>query len=223
MSATIDHISKGRFILGLGAGWLEAEFKGYGIPFPRHSERIGRLAEASKLIRKMWTEDKATFEGIYYQIKDAVCEPKPMQVPSIPLWIGGRGERLLNVVASEADGYNLNEGTIDEFKVRLPKLKEICEQTGRSYESIEKSWLGTVIIGKTSDEVKSKLQKYQPTVISIERYLGPAIMGTPSDCIKRIEEYKKLGVTHFIGWFPDIAEDESGLRLFSSEVIPSFT
>jgi alkanesulfonate monooxygenase SsuD/methylene tetrahydromethanopterin reductase-like flavin-dependent oxidoreductase (luciferase family) len=220
MSATIDHISKGRFILGLGAGWLEAEFRGYGMPFPKHSERIQRLAEASKIVRKMWVDDKATYEGKYYQIREAFCDPKPLR--RIPLWIGGRGEKLLDVVAAEGDGYNLNEGTVDDFKARLTKLRKICEEVGRDYDSIEKSWLGTVIIGKNSGEVEAKLRKYQPTTISAQRYVGPAIMGTPSDCIKKVQEYKDLGVTHFIGWFPDIAEDESGARIFAEDVMSSF-
>ena len=222
MSTTIDHMSGGRFVLGLGAGWLEAEFRGYGIPFPKYSERLGRLSEASKLIRRMWLDEKATFEGTYYQVKEAVCNPKAIQKPTLPLWIGGRGEKLLRIVAAEADGYNLNEGTIDEFKVRLPKLRQLCKEMKREYDSIEKSWLGTVLIGENSDQVRSKLKKYQPTAISAERYLGPAVMGPPNECIRKIEQYKELGVTHFIGWFPEIAEDESGLKLFAREVMPSF-
>ncbi len=222
MSATIDHMSEGRFILGLGAGWLEAEFKGYGIPFPRYSERLGRLDEASKLIRKMWLNEKASFDGAYYQIKEAICNPKPVQKPTLPLWIGGRGEKLLKIVAAEADGYNLNEGTIEEFKVRLPKLRHLCKEMNRDYDSIEKSWLGTVLIGKNTDAAKAKLKKYQPTTISSERYLGPALMGNPDECIRRIEQYKELGVSHFIGWFPEVGEDDSGLKLFAREVMPSF-
>jgi alkanesulfonate monooxygenase SsuD/methylene tetrahydromethanopterin reductase-like flavin-dependent oxidoreductase (luciferase family) len=222
MSATVDHISKGRFVLGLGAGWLDAEFSGYGIPYPKHAHRIRMLKEATELIERMWVEDKVTFSGRYYQTKEAVCNPKPVQKPRIPLWIGGRGEKLLDTVSSFADGYNLNEGTIDEFKQRLPKLRDLCRQKGRDYESIEKSWLGTVLIGKTTEEANSKLKQYQPTSISSERYLRPALLGNPDDCIKKIEQYKELGVSHFIGWFPEVALDKSGLEIFANQVMSSF-
>src|SRR5207245_11565825 len=135
---------------------------------------------------------------------------KSSRKSTLRLWSGEKGAKLLRIVAAEADGYNLNEGTIDEFKVRLPKLRQLCKEMKREYDSIEKSWLGTVLIGENSDQVRSKLKKYQPTAISAERYLGPAVMGPPNECIRKIEQYKELGVTHFIGWLPEIAVDESG-------------
>src|SRR5438132_14402369 len=111
----------------------------------------------------MWLDEKASFEGTYYHVKEAVCNPKAIQKPTLPLWIGGRGEKLLRIVSAEADGYNLNEGTIDELKVRLPKLRQLCKEMKRDYDSIENSWLGTVLLIENSDALRSNLKKCNPS------------------------------------------------------------
>lgn len=106
MAATLDRVSGGRFVLGLGAGWHEAEYEAYGYRFPPPGERVSRLEEALQVCRALWTEDRATFRGRYYRVEAAVCEPKPVQDP-MPLWVGGGGPRLLRIAARHADGANL--------------------------------------------------------------------------------------------------------------------
>src|SRR5579871_1248322 len=113
MGATVDVISHGRLDFGIGAGWNELEHTAYGIPLPRPGERIARFAEACEVIKLMWTETVANFDGKYYQLKDARCEPKPVQKPYPPFVIGGSGEQLtLRVVAKYASVWNFVGGDI---------------------------------------------------------------------------------------------------------------
>jgi alkanesulfonate monooxygenase SsuD/methylene tetrahydromethanopterin reductase-like flavin-dependent oxidoreductase (luciferase family) len=107
MGSTLDIASKGRLEFGIGAGWKEDECIMYGIPFPRPRERIERLHEAVQVIQELWHKDVANFKGKYYALTNAVLEPKPIQKPHPPIWIGAKGEKLaLPVVAELADGYN---------------------------------------------------------------------------------------------------------------------
>jgi Coenzyme F420-dependent N5,N10-methylene tetrahydromethanopterin reductase and related flavin-dependent oxidoreductases len=104
VAATLDVLSKGRLFMGIGAAWNEDESNAYGIPFPPTSERMSRLEEAIQIMRKMWTEEpSASFDGKYYQIHNAYCNPKPIQKPSPPILVGGGGERkTLKIVAKYA-------------------------------------------------------------------------------------------------------------------------
>ena len=109
IGATLDVLSKGRLFMGIGAAWNEEESLAYGIPFPSIKERFVRLEEAIQIIRKMWTDEPSTsFNGKYYQIKNAYCNPKPVQKPSPPIMIGGTGERqTLRIVAKDGDACNI--------------------------------------------------------------------------------------------------------------------
>ena len=127
IGATLDVLSKGRLFMGIGAGWNEEESLAYGIPFPSIKERFVRLEEAIQIIRKMWTDEPSTsFNGEYYQIKNAYCNPKPVQKPSPPIMIGGTGERqTLRIVAKYADACNLF-GSVETVKRKLSILNEHC-------------------------------------------------------------------------------------------------
>ena len=160
MGATLDVISKGRLFMGIGAGWNEEEALAYGIAssFPSNLERLDRLEEAIQIIRKMWTDEPtATFIGKYYQIKNAYCNPKPIQRPSPPILVGGAGEkRTLEIVAKYADACNLF-GSSETVKRKLDVLKEHCKKVGRDYDSILKTKLGSVIIDKNEEAAKDRV------------------------------------------------------------------
>src|ERR671923_1052880 len=128
VAATLDVLSKGRLFMGIGAGWNEQESLAYGISFPSNQERMLRLEEAIQVIRKMWTEEPyASFNGKYYQIHNAYCNPKPIQKPSPPILVGGSGERkTLKIVAKYADACNLF-GSAETIKRKLNVLKEHCK------------------------------------------------------------------------------------------------
>jgi len=107
MAVTVDHISGGRLEFGLGAAWHEAEHRGYGIPFPSAGERIAILDEALRVIKALWTEDTASFDGQHFRLEDAICNPKPVQKPHPPIVVAGQGaKKSLRVVATHADEWN---------------------------------------------------------------------------------------------------------------------
>lgn len=140
IAATVDVISKGRLDFGIGAGWNEFEHTAYGIPLYKPGERLRRLDEACEVIKRMWTEKQATFEGRYYQIKDAYCEPKPVQQPYPPFVIGGGGEKLtLRIVAKYASVWNMAGGSIEDFKRKNAILDEHCAAVGRNPAEIARS------------------------------------------------------------------------------------
>ena len=140
MAATIDIISRGRLDFGIGAGWNELEHEMYNIPLYAPGEKIRRLGEACEVIKRLWTETPANFDGKYYQLKNAYCEPKPVQKPYPPIVIGGGGEKLtLRVVAQYADIWNFAGGPIDMFQHKSAVLDEHCAAIRRDPATIERS------------------------------------------------------------------------------------
>ncbi|HYA99446.1 MAG TPA: LLM class F420-dependent oxidoreductase [Ktedonobacteraceae bacterium] len=140
IGATVDHISHGRLDFGIGAGWNELESNMYGIPLYTPGERIRRLGEACEVVKRLWTETVANFDGKYYQLQDARCEPKPVQKPYPPFVIGGSGEQLtLRVVAQYANIWNFAGGSVDIFRHKVEVLEEHCAAVGREPSEIERS------------------------------------------------------------------------------------
>ncbi len=140
IGATVDVISHGRLDFGIGAGWNELESNMYDIPLYTPGERIRRLDEACEVIKRLWTEPVANFDGRYYHLKDARCEPKPVQKPYPPFVIGGSGEQLtLRVVAKHANIWNFVGGSVDTFRHKIEVLEEHCAAVGRDPSTIERS------------------------------------------------------------------------------------
>ena len=140
IAATVDIVSNGRLDLGIGAGWNEYEHASMGIPLYAPGERIRRLDEACQIIKLLYTQHLTTFEGRYYQLREARREPKPVQKPSPPFVIGGGGEQLpLRVVAKHADVWNFAGGTVEDFKRKVRILGEHCEKVGRDMQQIKLS------------------------------------------------------------------------------------
>jgi alkanesulfonate monooxygenase SsuD/methylene tetrahydromethanopterin reductase-like flavin-dependent oxidoreductase (luciferase family) len=140
IGATVDHISHGRLDFGIGAGWNELESNMYGIPLYAPGERIRRLGEACEVVKRLWTETVANFDGKYYQLQDARCEPKPVQKPYPPFVIGGSGEQLtLRVVAQYANIWNFVGGSVDTFLHKVEVLEGHCAAVGCDPSEIERS------------------------------------------------------------------------------------
>ncbi len=139
IAATVDHLSNGRLEFGIGAGWAEVEHKMLGLDFPRVGERIRRLDEACTLIKKLWTEEAADFQGRHYTLTGALAEPKPVQkLP--PFWIGGGGEqKTLRVVAKHANVWNFAGGPIETALHKIEVLERHCQDVGRDPAEIRLS------------------------------------------------------------------------------------
>lgn len=140
IATTVDVISNGRLDFGIGAGWNELETSMYGIPLYPPGERLRRFGEACEVIKLLWTETRANFDGKYYQLKDALCEPKPVQKPYPPFVIGGSGEKLtLRIVAQYASVWNFVGGSVDVFRQKSEILDQHCAAIGRNPAEIERS------------------------------------------------------------------------------------
>ena len=216
MGATLQRFTEGRFILGIGAGWKEDEYIGYGYEFPPPKVRIQQLEEGVQIIKKLWNEGVATFGGRYYKIDEAYCYPKPEPIP--PVMIGGGGEKLtLRVVARHADWWNLSVVSPKMFQHKLEILKEHCRKEGRDPAGIVKTVDNCIAIAKTKEETWNLASKSPFTRKREEE----CIVGNPNAVIKKLAEYTELGVEYFILRFADFPKTD-GAKLFAKEVIPTF-
>jgi F420-dependent oxidoreductase-like protein len=140
-AVTVDHISNGRLELGLGAGWYRPEHDQYGIPFPANAELVGRFAEAVEVVDRLLRNEIVSYEGQYYQLREAAFRPGPVQQPRPPLTLGAHGPKMLGIVARYADAWN-SFGTLDEMRDRNAILDEHCAKIGRDPETIVRSLYG---------------------------------------------------------------------------------
>ncbi len=153
---TLDVLSGGRAYFGVGAGWYDREAQGLGVPFPPTGERIARLEEILQIALKMWSGDETPFEGKYYHLAEPISRPQPLSKPHPPILIGGGGEKkTLRLVAKYGDACNLfaGPGNLDMVKHKLEVLKQHCADVGRNYDEIEKTTLGSVTPGQSTQEV----------------------------------------------------------------------
>ena len=225
MAVTIDHITGGRLIMGIGAGWYEREHQMFGIPFPPPGERVHRMGEAIQIFDKLWREKRVTFNGKYYQLKDAICDPKPVQKPRIPIWVGGWGEQLtLKYCAMYGDGWNLTGSPIN-LVPKVEALKRHCDAVGRNMDEIEKSVMHMRLI-MTDDQAYVKeyvTSRRYKRADSYEDMHGHFMIGTPDDMKRTIEKLLKLGFTHFVAevvqpydycaierWYKEVATEFKG-------------
>lgn len=228
IGATLDVLSGGRVIMGIGAGWFEKEYISYGYSFPKYRERVEMLSEAVQIMKKMWTEESPSFEGKYFRIKDAICNPKPLQKPYPRILIGGGGLETLKVVAEHADMCNFF-GKPDEIMKKIETVEKYCSEIGRDPDEITVSKIGGVIIAESEDELKSILKtKIRPGIrpgFSPEQLEGWLILGTPEQVKEKLQKFIDVGVTYFILNFP--GSDEIKLHLnkimiFGERVISEF-
>jgi alkanesulfonate monooxygenase SsuD/methylene tetrahydromethanopterin reductase-like flavin-dependent oxidoreductase (luciferase family) len=214
MAANLQWLSGGRFILGIGAGWKENEYRAYGYEYPSAGERLAQLEEALQVIRAMWTQAAPAFEGKYYTIQDAYCNPLPDPPP--PLLIGGHGrKKTLRLVAKYADWLNFNNCTLDEYGELLGVVDEHCQAVGRDPAEIYKTY-------------SSEGLAIAPTRAEVDRLLAGSpfsefglLAGTPDESTAKIQAFVDLGVQHFILRFPDFPRTGCA-ELFIKEVLPRF-
>jgi F420-dependent oxidoreductase-like protein len=199
MASTLDHVIAGRLIMGIGAAWFEMEHAAYGIPFYTTGERLRRLDEAVQIIKSLWTTEKTTFDGRYYQTREARCEPKPVRKPYPPIMIGGAGEKTtLKIVAKHADMWN-TFGSPDLFRSKLEILRRHCADVGRKFEDIEITWAGLAAVTdspNTKDAMLGQIAKAWGR--SKEEMEQSALVGSVDEIRNRIEQFRQAGVTHFI-------------------------
>ena len=222
MAASFDVISGGRLEFGVGAGVGELEHAAYGFDFPKASIRVDHLAEAVEVIKRLWAQGQASFQGKHYYLKDAVCMPKPLQKPNPPIIVGGGGDLLLRkVTAPYADRADFGYlPSIELYRRKLRVLENGCKSVRRSFGEIEKScWPGgQVIIASNEKKLEEKITKKNVLHLSQEEFRKVTLTGTPSQCREQLKGWINLGVTFFMLYFGDLPSID-GLQLFAETVL----
>jgi alkanesulfonate monooxygenase SsuD/methylene tetrahydromethanopterin reductase-like flavin-dependent oxidoreductase (luciferase family) len=211
-AATIDRISNGRFVLGIGAGWQVNEHAAYGIDLPAAGPRVDRFEEAIQIVRSLLTEPRTTFEGTHFHVVDAPCQPAPVQ-ERLPILVGTGSPRMSKITARLADEWN-TWGDLPTARGRAATFDRACEAVGRDPRSIWRS-VQAMVLFADNDEHAAKLRERAPA----ER----AIVGGAAEIVDAIGEYTEMGFDEFI--VPDFtfgrdpAARRAGFERFLAEVV----
>lgn len=213
MGATLQFLTGGRFLLGIGAGGDAAEHAAYGFDFAPAGERVEQLEEALQIIKAMWTEARVTFAGKYYRVDEAACAPNPDPLP--PVMIGAFKPKMLRLAARYADEWNVSSTGISEYRRLAADFERACASVGRGPSTVRRSWAGGCICRRTQDEAQR---------LAGDRYGSDPegefdFTGTPRQIIEQMRPFINLGVTSFMvdcGGFPDLTT----LELLVDEVLP---
>ena len=220
--ATLDHISNGRTIVGLGAGWFEAEFTGTGAPFPSLGERMVALEETAEILKRLFTEERASFSGRHFSITDAISEPKPVRRP--PLLIGGGGEKvLMGIVARHADIWNNLAVYQPQLGAKVEALRRRCDDERRDFGELEISQQCVVVLAEDDAAAAQAIEKAEKIYGG---HMGAAlrehgIWGPPERVTERIADHVALGCTTFLVEFFG-RDTRVPARLFADKVMPAF-
>lgn len=228
MAAQIDLLSGGRFVMGLGAGWNEAEHKAYGIPFPPVKERFDRLEEALQLITALWSPGATTHSGTYYSLLDADCQPRPAR--KIPVLIGGTGEkRTLKLVARYADEWNAVNLGPDGYRAKLAVLEGHCAAEGRDIATIKKSMMVFAIVGANEADLDASTQRVMgmfgaPAGTSLADFRAGMkkrglIAGTTDEVVDQLGRLAEMGLSELQFQHFNFASD-SVPEYLASEIAP---
>ena len=214
--ASMDNVSNGRVEIGLGAGWMDEEYRAYGYEFPSMGARLRQLEEGVQILKAMLSGKQSSFTGRYYKVADAHNNPQPIQRPHPPITIGGSGEKvMLKIVAKYADRWNCPAG-YRSFENKFNALKEHCTAVGRDIKTINISEQLLVCIGANDTEVEERWKISQRLP-----FWRTAIKGTPPQVVEQLRERVKKGFQFFTIIFGDLNSPAS-IDLFAREVMPAF-
>jgi probable F420-dependent oxidoreductase len=232
MTSTIDRISGGRLIAGLGSGWFRDEFEAYGYGAQSEGERIERMAEAIHVLKAMWTQEEPTYRGRYYAIDKAYNFPKPVQKPHPPIMIGGAGKKVLRIAAREAAIVNVvsssqaaNKGRFDktQLRQRIDLLHSFAREHGRDPAAIEISGFPFVFVAREQSDADATARKIAQRNgfddIDGARQSPGLLLGTPAEIRRELQaRIEEFGMTYYMVSLPDV----ESIRLFAAEVMPEF-
>ncbi|MGH7863687.1 MAG: LLM class flavin-dependent oxidoreductase [Candidatus Binataceae bacterium] len=237
MMATLDNISGGRLIAGVGAGWFKDEYDSYHYPYPSNLERLARLQDGIRLLKAMFTQNEPTYHGKYFSVDKAYCNPKPLQKPYPPILVGGGGKKLLKIAAEEADIVNVippvYHGAVDLKEVlkfdagvmaaRIAAIREYVKAAGRAPDAVELSGMSFVVTAKEKSQADAMVKMVAQTMgiddVDAARRSPMVLAGTVDEVKREIgTRIEKYGFTFFALNFPvpDMVE------LFAKEIMPEF-
>jgi alkanesulfonate monooxygenase SsuD/methylene tetrahydromethanopterin reductase-like flavin-dependent oxidoreductase (luciferase family) len=210
MVATLQALSSGRFIMGIGAGWKEDEYHAYNFPYPRPGIRIEQLEDTLEILKRLWTAPgKVTYRGKHYQIIDAYCEPKPDPVP--PIVVGGAGDKTIRLAARYADWWNVPDHNFARYADRVEVVKATCAEVGRDLSTLRLTWFGRLIVAKTEAEALARGQGHWTR--------DNALVGTPAQVVEAMQQFVGIGVSYFMAEVVGLPDpDVMGLVL--EDVLP---
>ena len=210
MGATLQQLSNGRFIMGVGAGWKEDEYHAYGYPYPRPGIRVDQLEDTLEIIKRLWQEPgQVSYQGKHYSIKNAYCEPKPDPIP--PIMVGGGGRRTMMLAARFADWWNLPDANFARYEEHAAILRGHCTAIGRDPGSLRLTWFGRLAVAGSEAEAKA--------LSSGKWTKNNALAGTPDQVVEQIQEFIDLGVDYFMVEVLNLT-DPNTRRLVLEEVLP---
>lgn len=211
MTATLQFLSGGRFILGLGAGWHQEEYEAYGYEFPPGLVRVEQLEEAVQIIQKMWQEETVTFAGRHYRVTEARCEPRPSPAP--PIMIGAFQPKMLRLTATYADWWNVSSTSPSRYQPMVARLEQYCHQLGKDLSSIRQTWIGGCACAPT---------RAQAVAFARDQYGNDqdfGFVGTPEQVIEQMMPFIELGVRYFMFDCADFP-GQTTLEMLIFEVLP---
>lgn len=205
VASTIDVMSGGRLEYAIGAGWYDQEYEAYGYEYPSAGIRLKMLEESLIIYKRMTTQEKASFEGEYYQIKDAINQPKPIQEPHPPLWVCGGGEKVTLKLLARYGDYGNWDVDVDGFISKSNILKQHCDTENRNFDDIGKTLHTNVIIGDNQSDLDNKLEKIsEATSIPKDIYLKKPLVGVKNEVFEKIDEFETHGCVYLIAYIADI-------------------
>ena len=216
MASTLQALTNGRFVMGIGAGWKEDEYRAYHYAFPTPGERIQQLEETLILLKKMWTQPgPVTFEGRHYSVTDAWCEPKPHPAP--PILVGGTGLKTIMLAAKYADMWNMSDANLAGYTERLAILNQHCETIGRDPATLRKTWFGRMAIGATAAQAQARANSR-----AIPYSTANAFVGTPAQIVEQLHGFVAAGVSYFM---IDVIglPDPDVIAMLTGEIIPQIS
>jgi F420-dependent oxidoreductase-like protein len=222
IASTVDVMSNGRLLCGIGAGWYEHEWKAYGYSFPEVPVRMRMFKESCEIIHRMFTEDEPVFDGEFYSIDKPINEPKGVSKPHPPIWIGGGGEKVtLKLVAKWGDACNVGGGDIDVMKHKFEVLKGHCENEGRDYDEITRSTSVNVHLIDDGENPEQATKEARGET-SYDQYSNEFIVGTAEEITERLQPMVDTGVEYFITYLPRVAHEPEIVERYAEQVVSNF-
>jgi alkanesulfonate monooxygenase SsuD/methylene tetrahydromethanopterin reductase-like flavin-dependent oxidoreductase (luciferase family) len=229
MAASLDRLSGGRLDVGLGAGWYEQEYNRAGIALDRPGVRIERLGEATEIVRRLLEGEDVTFAGSHYTIEGAFCRPGPPPGRRPPLWVGGKGDRLVATAARVADGWNMSWlGSIETYRDRSLAATRACETIGRDPAGLRRSVGAYALVGRDDSDARARFERLRErtpagvlgsitadTAVSWDEFRRDHFAGTVAEVTDRLGSLKELGVEEVIvtlGTLPFQVADEEDVE-----------
>jgi F420-dependent oxidoreductase-like protein len=234
VAATADIISGGRLQMGIGGGWYEHEWRAYGYGFPSAGVRLGRLEEGVQIMRDAWRDGKVSFDGKHYQVDGAIVEPKPLQEGGLPMWIAGGGEKVTLRIAAKYAQYTNFTSEPEGFAHKSQVLADHCRDVGTDYDAIVRSANFNAVIGESDADVKQRVERLRARQVpkaneaAVDSMLAmctapESASGTPEQVVEKLERMRELGCEYAILYFPEAADDRTGIEAFEREVIPALS